>query len=111
MIRTHFITTVTAALLVVAAPGFAQDGQFALTNANIFNGVENKITANATIFIKDGKIERIATDDTKSSSAYTEVDIEGNYLIPGMFDVHKDVLLVMSNGRLVLKRIPFSVSD
>lgn len=91
MIKTHIISTVMAALLVFAAPGFAQDGQFALTHANLFNGVDNNITANATVFVKDGKIELIASNDAKISADYTEVDVEGNYLMPGMFDVHTHI--------------------
>ena len=75
-------------LPLCVASGATADGSFALTNANLFNGTENLIYEDITVFVKDGKIERIAAADAPIDSAYTTVDVEGNYLMPGMFDVH-----------------------
>jgi imidazolonepropionase-like amidohydrolase len=69
----------------------AQEGSFALVNANIFNGVDNEIIENATVFVKDGKIERLAGGNAAVAASYTVVDLEGNYLMPGMFDVHTHI--------------------
>jgi len=69
----------------------AQDGPYALTNANLFNGVDNQVYENATVFVEDGKITRITNADVSISSAYTVIDLEGNYLMPGMFDVHTHI--------------------
>jgi len=79
-------------LLVCLAPAAATyAAAYALTNANVFNGVDNRIELNATVFVKDGKIERIATGDAAISSNYEVIDCEGNYLMPGMFDVHTHI--------------------
>ncbi|MEQ8302775.1 MAG: amidohydrolase family protein [Cyclobacteriaceae bacterium] len=66
----------------------AQQKDYALTNANLFNGIENKIYPNTTVFVKNGKIEKIGRSGDAISSNYTIVDCEGNYLLPGMIDAH-----------------------
>jgi len=74
--------------LAFASQAFAQQKDYALTNANLLNGVENKIFPNVTIFVKNGKIEKIGKSGEAISSNYTIVDCEGNYLMPGMIDAH-----------------------
>lgn len=69
----------------------AQDGPVALTNANLFDGVHNEIKADATVFIRDGLVEHIATGDVDISDEYEVIDTDGNYLMPGMFDVHTHI--------------------
>ena len=82
-----------AAILVLnlSMPALAQGGAFALTNANLFDGVENKIAYGITVFVRDGLIERIATGDAAVASDYEVIDAEGNFLMPGLFDVHTHV--------------------
>ena len=76
------------AILCLTQVCMAQDDYLALTNGNMFNGVDNKIYENATIFVKDGKIDRIADAGASIPPGYTIIDLEGYYLLPGMFDVH-----------------------
>ncbi len=59
----------------------------AFIQANLINGKENKVYANAIVFVRAGKIERIgkAGDDT---SGYELIDCEGYYLLPGLIDAH-----------------------
>ena len=64
---------------------------YALTNANVFDGVNNRIERLATVFVKDGKIQRIADGDADIPAGYEVVDCEGNYLMPGLFDVHTHI--------------------
>jgi len=75
-------------LLVGTSPLVAHGAELALTRANLFDGVENRIRANVTIFLRDGRIERIAAGDAAIPAAYQVIDCENNYLLPGMFDVH-----------------------
>jgi imidazolonepropionase-like amidohydrolase len=91
MIRTKFLAVTAMALSMVAIPVLAADGSYALTNANLFDGVNNGITEDATVFVSDRRIERIATGDVNISADYTIVDVEGNYLMPGMIDVHTHI--------------------
>jgi imidazolonepropionase-like amidohydrolase len=66
----------------------AQDNSYALINANLFNGVDDRIYANVTVFVHGSVIEQIAAADVAIAPSYTVIDLEGNYLLPGMFDVH-----------------------
>ncbi len=75
-------------LLAVVCPGASHGGTFALTNANLFDGIDNRIRSNVTVFVKDRKIERIGDGRTDIPSGYTVVDCENNFLMPGLFDVH-----------------------
>lgn len=77
-----------AALAVAAGAAVAADGDYALTNGHLFDGVNDGITENVTILVSDGHIERIAPGGTDVPRGYTAIDVEGNVLMPGMIDVH-----------------------
>jgi len=91
MNRMKFLAFTALALSIVATSVFAADGSYALTNANLFDGVNNRITEDATVFVSDGRIERIETGDANVADDYTVVDVEGNFLMPGMIDVHTHI--------------------
>jgi imidazolonepropionase-like amidohydrolase len=61
---------------------------YALTNAKLFNGFENRVVSGTTVLIRDGVIERMIDSGDGVPEGYIVVDCEGNYLMPGMFDVH-----------------------
>ncbi len=88
MNRMTLVVVTALALTAIAYPVFAADGPYALTNANLFDGVNNAVTENVTVLVRDGRIERIDTGDVKVPSDYTVIDVEGNFLMPGMIDVH-----------------------
>ena len=69
----------------------AQSGSYALINANLFNGVEDRIQQDVIVLVKDGKIETIAAKGASIDASYTVVDLEQNYLLPGLFDVHTHI--------------------
>jgi len=75
-------------LLCGALPMQAHSAPYALTNSNIFDGVNNRILENATVLVADGKIERIAEAGFPIPAEYEVIDLDGYYLMPGMFDVH-----------------------
>jgi len=91
MNRNYLVAVTVLALTTVAYSAFAADGSYALTNANLFDGVNERITENVTVLVNDGRIERIATGDVNVPRGYTVVDIEGNFLMPGMIDVHTHI--------------------
>ena len=88
MNRMRLVVAIALALTAMAYPAFAADGPYALTNANLFDGVNNAIAENVTVLIRDGQIERIESGDVNVPSDYTVIDVEGNFLMPGMIDVH-----------------------
>lgn len=63
----------------------------ALIHVNIFNAVDNTITRDAIILIKNGKIERIGRAGEAVPKDYEIVDCLGNYAMPGMIDVHTHI--------------------
>ena len=75
-------------LTAMVYPASAADGPYALTNANLFYGINDAITENVTVLVRDGKIEKILTDGSNVPRDYTLIDVEGNFLMPGMIDVH-----------------------
>jgi len=82
----------TALLLVSFAPTYTlAQASYALTHANVFNGVDDRIYSNATVLVRAGKIERIVTATTNIPDAYTRIDVSGNFLLPGLFDVHTHI--------------------
>jgi imidazolonepropionase-like amidohydrolase len=91
MNRNYLVAVTALVLTAVAYPACAADGSYALTNANLFDGVNERITENVTVLVSDGRIERIATGDVNVPRNYTVVDVEGNYLMPGMIDVHTHI--------------------
>lgn len=81
------------ALALICATPFvaAQEQSFALVNGRLFNGVENRIFDDVTILVRDGRIEAVARADEPVPPEYTIVDLEANYVLPGLFDVHTHI--------------------
>jgi len=87
MIKARLIPVI--ALLMTASTTVAQDGAYALINANLFDGVSERITENVMVLVRDGKIEGIGAHSVPDG--YEVIDVEGNYLMPGMIDVHTHI--------------------
>ena len=79
------------ATLLLSYAAHAQGNAYALTNGKIFNGVDNEILDDKTILIEAGKIVGIADAGAVVPSKYEVIDLEGNYLLPGLFDVHTHI--------------------
>lgn len=75
-------------ILLLLIPSLALADDMALVNCNLFDGVENGIQQNVTVLVKDRLIESIAPGSDKVPAGYSTIDCEGNYLLPGMIDVH-----------------------
>ena len=69
----------------------AESGSYALTNANLFNGVDNRIFSDVTVLIEDGKIKAIVDGDKAIDSAFELIGVENNFLLPGLIDAHTHV--------------------
>src|SRR5512134_1611615 len=83
-------TLTTACLLAAFAnlPRPAVAAELALIHCQVFDGIENGILEDATVLVSDGRIERIAGDGATAPAGYETIDCEGNYLAPGLIDVH-----------------------
>lgn len=83
-----FALTIAAVLAPATVLAQSGAGPHALIHCNLFDGVENAIRPDATVLIAGGKIERIAPAGSALPDGYEIIDCEGNYLLPGLFDVH-----------------------
>lgn len=96
---THYLL-LSMTLVAVAHSDGGQD--YALTNIHIFNGIDNQIFPDKTVLVRDGIIESIINAGDSVPKGYTEVDGEGYFLMPGLFDVHTHVDS-MENARRALE--------
>lgn len=73
----------------VISQSLAQNtGPIALIHVNLFNGKQSKIYPNSTIYIKDRKIFHIDTISAPMRPGYEIINVDGNYLVPGLIDAH-----------------------
>jgi len=83
--------TITLIAAFSANSVLANDARFALSNANIFNGVDEEIYRNMTVLVSSGRIERLLTSDAPIPDDYDVIDLNGYYLMPGLIDVHTHI--------------------
>lgn len=88
MNRPKLVSVAALFLMTIAPPASSAEGDYALINANLFDGINERTTENVTILVSDGRIERIETGNVDVPDGYELIDVEGNYLMPGMIDVH-----------------------
>ena len=57
-----------------------------LVNANVVNVRDGRIAPNATIVLRNGRIESIGTEPAPSGTRV--LDLKGKYVLPGLIDAH-----------------------
>src|SRR5258706_6823782 len=75
-------------VLLLASTAFAQT--LVLTHANVIDGVSAQPVRDATIVIRDGKIERVAVGGDTPAGAQV-LDLRGKWVLPGFVDAHAHV--------------------
>jgi imidazolonepropionase-like amidohydrolase len=75
-------------VLLTTLPLGAQAANFALVNCQLFNGFENRIVTDSTLLVRGAEIEAILDASEPVPVGYEQIDCEGNYLMPGLIDVH-----------------------
>jgi len=88
MISGKQLLTQLALAALFTMPFAAQAENIALVNCHLFDGVENSVRENVTLRVKGRLIESITSASEPISDDYTRIDCEGNYLLPGLMDVH-----------------------
>ena len=81
---------------LLAATGLAASGlqtsapratdSIAIVNANLVNVRDGRVTPNATIVIRDGRIESIGSG--AAAGGGRAIDVKGKYVLPGLIDAH-----------------------
>lgn len=60
----------------------------AITHATVIDGISPDPLRDATVLIRDGKIERVATGNVTVPAGAIVVDLKGRWLLPGFIDAH-----------------------
>jgi len=80
-----------ALVLAVAIPVMAQEtkpvSKVIITNANIFDGQNDKLAEGMSVLVEGNKIKKIAKSIPAPSGA-TVIDAKGHTLMPGLIDAH-----------------------
>lgn len=85
--------------LLAAVSATAADGNWALTNGHLFDGTRDRLRENVTVLVSDGRIEAITDSDADIPEGYERVDLEGNYLMPGLVDAHTHISTLAQAAR------------
>ncbi len=97
------LSTISVILSGLFSAATAED--YALVNGRMFNGIDNKVTENHTVFVSNGKISKITINSEPIDANYTVIDLEGNYLMPGMFDVHTHLSTLVQARRALVSGV------
>src|SRR6185503_11403602 len=59
-----------------------------ITHANLIDGISNAPLRDATVIVRDDRIERVATGNVDVPAGATVLDLKGRWLLPGFIDAH-----------------------
>src|SRR5262245_61422447 len=76
-------------------------GSFVITHANVIDGVSSAPIKDATVIVREGKIEKVATGNLEVPEGTAVIDLKGKWLLPGFVDAHAH-LADMSAARRAL---------
>jgi imidazolonepropionase-like amidohydrolase len=76
----------SVASLSAQRPTTPSNEPLALVNANVVNVRDGRVTPNATLVLRDGKIASIGTG--AAPSGVRVLDLKGKYVLPGLIDAH-----------------------
>jgi imidazolonepropionase-like amidohydrolase len=83
-------------LLAAAAP----PGPLALVGANVVDVRTGRVLPNATVVLRDGKIQSVGT--AAAPAGVQTLDVKGRYVLPGLIDCHTHIS-TMAAARLALQ--------
>jgi imidazolonepropionase-like amidohydrolase len=76
-------------LVVLAGAAFAQSEPVALTGVHIVHVEDGRIERSRTVIVRDGRIQAIQPEaNALAAGPMRRVDARGQYLIPGLWDMH-----------------------
>lgn len=76
----------SVASLSAQRPTTPSNEPLALVNANVVNVRDGRVTPNATLVLRDGKIASIGSG--AAPSGMRVLDLKGKYVLPGLIDAH-----------------------
>ena len=61
-----------------------------IKNCHLVN-LKNESCETVSIFVVDGKIDKIENSQTINSDDFLTIDLNGKYILPGLWDVHTHI--------------------
>ncbi len=96
MVKLKRILAIIIILLLVGScskteevPANIEEGKIVLSNCSIIDGTGAAPVKGKKIYIKDGVIEKIVTEEkSDTSEGYQQIDLEGAVVLPGFINTH-----------------------
>jgi len=66
----------------------AKNALLAITHANLIDGLASQPLRDATVIVREGRIESVLTAPTDLPARTTVLDLKGRWLLPGFVDAH-----------------------
>jgi imidazolonepropionase-like amidohydrolase len=81
------VAVLSSASVLAAQPAALPSNEpLALVNANLVNVRDGRISPNATIVLRNGKIDAVASG--AAPAGVRAIDLKGKYVLPGLIDAH-----------------------
>ncbi len=64
------------------------NGVLILTHANVIDGLGSNALMNATVVVRDGRIEQVMEGSAPAAADAQLIDLKGKYLLPSLIDAH-----------------------
>ena len=103
--RIRILFILLAAFSVCALPAARsaqQPSAFVIIHANVIDGVSDQPLRDATVIVRNGKIEDVRTGSVSLPEGATVIDLKGRWLLPGFQDAHVH-LRDLQSARLALQ--------
>jgi imidazolonepropionase-like amidohydrolase len=91
---------ITSFLYLIPLPALADN--IALVNCHVFDGVNETVHESQTLLIKGRLIDSMTDTAVKPPADFEVIDCQGNYVMPGLMDVHTH-LDTMAQARRALE--------
>ncbi len=93
----------TAVIPAPAPQAYSQrsSAPLVIIHANLIDGLSPQPIRDATVIVRDGKIEKVATGPVELPAGATVLDLKGRWLLPGLIDAHVH-LRQLSSARTAL---------
>ncbi len=95
MMNPRLIVVLIASLLLATRPSArlgarseTKESSLVITHANVIDGVSTQSLRDATIIVRDGRIERVSTGPMDIPAGATVLNLKGRWLLPGFVDAH-----------------------
>ena len=86
----HSAVRALVVLLALSATvgAHADTAAYALVNGRVFDGMTDAIIDDSVVLVSAGRIDAIVAADARIPSRDEVIDLQGYFLMPGLFDVH-----------------------